>query len=188
MKIGPGETLNIANFVSVEQCQSWLSQVFADRQQWHTYFDFINTYGHAWYLDIEAGNLNLYHAQAVHTNQLLGHLDGLVQKLASASAFLIAPDGSTGLPSRARHENLGPYWAEAGVVIMTEGRSGQIHADYEGLAPYPALLFHQQTRAYSAVVSLEKPDKGGHLKVWAKRLARWRYLTASVITRSCLPR
>lgn len=161
--------MNIANFVSIEQCQSWLSPVFKTKLEWHNYFDFINSFGRAWYLDIEAGNLNLYYGQAMHTNRLLHTLDGLVETLVGASRYLLAPDGSSDLPCRARHQNLGPYWAEAGVVVMTEGRSGQVHADYEGLAPYPASLFDEKTRAYSAIISLAKPDQGGHLKVWAKR-------------------
>jgi hypothetical protein len=139
------------------------------KEHWENHFDFINSLGSAWYLSIEAGLLHYYHANAPATNRLLETLDGLVDKLKMTSRYMVAADGRTGLPCRARRENLGPYWVDAGVVLMMRGTEGQIHADYEGVAPYPAKLFDEQTRAYSTVISLFKPAIGGNLKIWLKR-------------------
>jgi hypothetical protein len=169
MNVGPGQAITIAKYVAPETCAAWLAQLEGDRPAWLTYFDFIHSYGRAWYLDIEAGQLNQYYEGAMRTNSALAKVQGLLESLRGAARYLIAPDGSSGLPCRARHENLGPYWSEAGVVRMTDGRAGQVHADYEGLAPYPAALFNQNTRAYSAVLSLFKAELGGNLKIWCKR-------------------
>lgn len=169
MKVGTAQVATIPNFVSAADCERWLAQVWDDKEFWENRFEFINSYGSAWYLDIEVGLLNYYYANATATNERLQRLEGLVQKLSSVCIDLVAPDGSTGHPARPRKDNLGPYWADAGVVIMTRGREGEIHADYEGLAPYPAKLFDANTRAYSAVLSLFKPKIGGNLKIWLKR-------------------
>jgi hypothetical protein len=169
LKVGVAEAKRVANFATLEECQRWLSDAQADKGFWLNRFEFINSYGSAWYLDIEAGLLNNYHANAMATNERLGKLDGLVERLSSVSASLVAPDGRTNLPCRPRRENLGPYWSDAGLIVNTRGTEGQVHADYEGLAPYPAKLFSADTRAYSAVLSLAKPKIGGNLKIWLRR-------------------
>jgi len=168
VKVGPSEILRIPDYVPASVYEGWVKQVFQERNNWKNYFTFINSFGHAWYLDIEAGMLHQYHANAMSTNASLKRLDGLVECLTKSATYLTAPDGAVGLPCRARHENLGPYWVEAGVVINTQGHEGQVHADYEGIAPYPEKLFDPQTRAYSAVLSLVKPKFGGNLKIWTK--------------------
>ncbi len=168
MKVGPAQVIRIPDYVEEHTRTKWLEKVWANQEEWENRFEFINSYGSAWYLDIETGLLNYYHANAEQTNKLLAGLDGLVDKLTACTKYLQAPDGSTGLPARARRENLGPYWVDAGLVVMMKGTEGQIHGDYEGLAPYPAKLFDPQTRAYSAVISLFKPPVGGNLKIWTK--------------------
>lgn len=166
--VGVSGAISIPQYVEQSVRQDWLARVFAKRDSWRTYFEFINSLGSAWYLDIEVGMLHRYHASALHTNQLLAELPGFVETLAGAAKFMQAPDGSSGLPVRARRQNLGPYWADAGVVIMTRGGQGEIHADFEGLSPYPEKLFDKETRAYSAVLSLARPEVGGNLKIWLK--------------------
>lgn len=52
---------------------------------------------------------------------------------------------------------------------MMKGTEGVIHADYEGIAPYPPMLFDPQTRAYSAVISLATAASGGNLMIWKDR-------------------
>lgn len=165
-RVGPSQVLVIDDYVSQTQCQSWLRQVIENAGNLETRFEFINSYGSSWYLDIEHGLLHYYHANSVHTNKLLHALPGLVESLASSARYLEGPDGTCGHPVRARSENLGPYWVDAGVVLMMAGHEGVIHADYEGLAPYPAKLFDPATRAYSAVLSLATPASGGNLKIW----------------------
>lgn len=168
-KVGPNQVICIDNFVDESTCSQWLGQVLANQEAMETRFEFIHSYGSSWYLDIEHGLLAYYHANAQATNQLLHALPGLVATLAGVSKYLEAPDGSTGLPSRPRSENLGPYWADAGVVLMMKGTEGVIHADYEGMAPYPSMLFDPQTRAYSAVISLATAASGGNLMIWKDR-------------------
>lgn len=164
------QVIQLDNWVSKEQCSGWLETVILNSDKWETRFDYINAYGNCWYLDIEAGLLHYYHANAKCTNDLLAGLPGFVDALKSSAKFLVAPDGATGLPARARHENLGPYWVEAGVVLMNQGTAGVEHADYEGLAPYPQMLFDPKTRAYSAVLCLAEAESGGNLRIWKEHV------------------
>jgi hypothetical protein len=167
--VGRSQAVSLPLFASQYECGSWLSQAQADKDFWLTRFDFIKSYGTAWYLEIEAGLLNNYHARAIETNTRLEALDGLIERLISVSKLLQGPEKETGLPARPRRENLGPCWADAGLVVNTKGIEGQVHADYEGLAPYPQKLFDDRTCAYSAVLSLAKPKVGGNLKIWLER-------------------
>lgn len=114
--------------------------------------------------------LAYYHANAKRTNELLRALPDFVETLSSSARFLVAPDGKTGLEAKPRHENLGPYWVEAGVVVMNRGTAGVEHADYEGLSPYPEKLFDASTRAYSAVLCLASAESGGNLRIWKQRV------------------
>ncbi len=169
-KVGPSQVIQIKNYVDKSACSAWLETVLLNSDKWETRFDYINSYGSCWYLDIEVGMLAYYHANARRTNELLKGLPNFVETLAQSSKYLEAPDGKTGLPARARHENLGPYWVEAGVVIMNRGTAGVEHADYEGLAPHPEKLFDPNTRAYSAVLCLAAAESGGNLRIWKKRV------------------
>lgn len=167
--VGPSQVTTIQNFVDPARCRKWIDDAWADRDSWKKRFEYIHSYGRAWYLELEYGMLHVYHSDAERTNALLARHEGLVEALASSAKFMQAPDGRTGLPARARRENLGPYWADAGLIAMTRGTAGVVHADYEGLSPYPAMMFDERTRAYSAVLMLCKPVSGGDLKVWTRR-------------------
>jgi len=169
ISVGPTQVRTISNFVEAGRCREWVGKAWGEPAKWKKRFDYIHSYGSAWYLELEYGMLHAYHADAANTNALLAGLDGLVPALASSARFLEAPDGSTGHPARARRQNLGEYWADAGVVLMTRGKEGYIHADFEGLSPYPPMLFEEKTRAYSAVLMLSRPASGGHLTVWTRR-------------------
>jgi len=165
-KVGVAQVVTLHDYVPVQKCNDWLSQVLANSSELETRFEFINSYGSSWYLDIEHGVLHYYHANAAHTNELLYALPDLIPTLSGVSKYLVAPDGATGLPCRSRSQNLGPYWVDGGVVLMMQGHEGVVHADYEGLAPYPQKLFDPDTRAYSAVLSLAMAASGGNLKIW----------------------
>jgi hypothetical protein len=82
---------------------------------------------------------------------------------------MVGADGQRDLPCRSRSENSGLYWEDAGIVLMNQGNSGEVHADYEGLAPYPHALFDENTRAYSLIIPLASPASGGGLKLWKSR-------------------
>lgn len=58
-------------------------------------------------------------------------------------------------------------WDHIGWMVvwcLMQGHEGVVHADYEGLAPYPQKLFDPDTRAYSAVLSLAMAASGGNLE------------------------
>lgn len=169
MQVGPNEAIKIDAYVDERTCAAWLSKVFSNSQELLTRFEFIQSYGSAWYLDIEHGLLPFYHANSQHTNELIDALPGLREKLCAVSEMLVSPSGQSGLPCRSRASNLGPYWVDAGVVLMMSGMEGVIHADFEGLAPYPAKLFDPDTRAYSAVICLAAAVSGGNLEIWQER-------------------
>ncbi len=129
------------------------------------------SYGRSWYLDIEHGILHTYHAEAERANALIREsLPGLVEALLQSAPMLVGPNGERDLPTRARRENLGPYWCDTGVHIIPEGHSGDWHADYEGLAPYPATLFDERT--YSSVLAVTGEREG--LQVYPGTLPRKR--------------
>jgi hypothetical protein len=43
------------------------------------------------------------------------------------------------------------------------------HADYQGLAPYPEMMFSKDTLMFTAILSISTPRQGGGLRVWPKR-------------------
>lgn len=167
--VGAGQTMKLDNFVESELCRSWLKKIFNNSKHLRSPFENLYSYGHSWYLELESGNLHTYHAKAMQTNELLQNLDGLTEALIAVAAALESPTGKKGLKAKSRRENLGPYWADAGVILSMDGKQGAIHADYEGLAPYPEMMFSPDTRAYSAVLCLASGASGGGLRVWKKR-------------------
>jgi hypothetical protein len=167
--VGPSEIIKIAGAATPHQCSGWLRKVLTNSHRWVTRFPNIHSYGNVWYLDIEHGALHEYHANANETNKLVAELPELVPILLRSANHMSGPNGETDLPCRSRAQNLGPYWVDAGIVMMDRGSEGVVHADYEGLAPYPAQLFDSSTRAYSAVLTLAVAASGGNLKIWKKR-------------------
>ncbi len=168
--IGKGAFAQLPNYVTAEQCQQWCDLARRNEDNWETHFEYLHSYGSAWYLEIEGGRLHYYHANAPRTNQMLQELPDLVPTLASVGTVLAGPDGKTGYPVRPRRVAKGPYWSDAGVVMSTRGTLGEAHADYEGLAPHPEKLFDPSTIAFSAIISLAVPAAGGHLTLWPKRV------------------
>jgi hypothetical protein len=167
--VGAGQVLRIPNFVSSMTCRAWLDTVLENEDKLIERFPALFSYGHAWYLEIESGLLHLYHAGADYTNQLIAELPELMPTLLATAQYLRGPNDELNLPTRSRSENLGPYWVNAGIVLNYKSSLGEVHADYEGLAPYPDKLFDSRTRAYSVVLCLSKAKGGGGLKVWKQR-------------------
>lgn len=175
--VGAGGFAQVQNFATVTQCRGWTQTILAREDAWIERDDDSWTFGNSWYQDLEAGNAHAYHANAMRSNELVGLLLGFKETLLRASAMLLTPDGSTLNHVRARHENLGPYWCEAGLHIFAgkpgvRNDVGVAHRDFEGLTPYPAHMFCEQTRAYSVVLAVAVPEVGGGLNVWeGRRLA-----------------
>lgn len=169
-----GGYLQVDEYASPDLCGTWVSAVLENRQRWLKRLSGY-TYGRAWYLDLESGLLDRYHARASDANALLAStLPGFVEHLARFSEYLVGPNGETNLPTRARRQNLGPYWCDAGIHILGGDANhpyagGAPHADYEGLSPYVPALFDENTRAYSAILSLATPAWGAGLAVWTDR-------------------
>lgn len=96
--------------------------------------------------------------------------------MCSAASLLEVPETASApaqdsLPAIARHERRGPYWCHSGIHIAGRNRGGSQHADFEGLAPYPEMMFDPATRAYSVMLSIQRPRFGGGLQVWPGRLS-----------------
>ncbi len=171
--VSVGGYTQIKNFASKEQCQRWVKHIHNSRSRWRSYEEGAYCYGNSWYLDIESGDLHSYYALSELSNKMLEELPGYVDLLRSASQYLVTADGRRHLPVRARRENLGPYWCDCGIHLFS-GKAGHssggiLHADYEGLAPYPAALFDAKTEAFSCILALQTPDKGGGLEVWPEK-------------------
>lgn len=140
----------------------------------------IETYGRVWYVDIAQGKMPQYHLQAARTNSFLQALM-LRPVMLKVAPFLVGPSGENNLPVRSRSMNVdGEWWADYGIVrfpapniprgqktVRTGG--GIPHPDHEGIAIYPELLTRPSTRAYSAVLCLEKAGGGG-LRFWPRRV------------------
>ncbi len=174
MLIGPGEWRKIPGYVPADVVAEWAARVLERRDDWtlrDTGWYPAATYGNSWYIDIESGVLHEYHATAPRANALIGELPGYLDAMRAVAEHLAGPDGTV-LPTRARRENLGEFWCDSGIHIFggieAEGR-GDMHADYEGLSPYPGRLFAPDTRAFSAIVSVSTPLDGGGLDIWDER-------------------
>lgn len=169
---GVGDYLQIPNYTDSASCNLWTKHIIGNRDKWKSKLD-AYTYGNAWYLEIETGCLHSYHAEAEASNKLVSALPAYLPTMIDTCQFL-APKDNNGkaYPIRARTVNLGPYWSWSGLHIFEaneEVNGGAFHCDYEGLAPYPQKLFEEETRAYSAVLSVAAPESGGGLRVWPRR-------------------
>jgi len=172
--IGKGECLQIPGFASPSQCRDWAKIILNNRCEWIERFEGAWSYGNAWYFDIEAGEAHRYFANAQNSNRLISKLPGYLDLMRESIQYILGPDGRLCLKSRARHENLGPYWCESGLhILQTDfdvcAEVGCVHQDIEGLIPYPHLMFAESTSAYSAILSVMVPEGRGGLNVWKTR-------------------
>jgi hypothetical protein len=173
-RLDAGGCLQIPGYAAADLCRQWAATILDNRRIWFKRRSGY-TYGHGWYLDIECGLMDQYHAQAQRSNDLLARtLPRFLAHLTGFASCLVGPEGETGLPTRARRENLGLYWCDAGVHIMggdpeRDYPGGGPHADYEGLSPYVPAMFDHGTRAYSAILSIATPASGIGLDVWTRR-------------------
>lgn len=161
-----GRILQIGGFVSDAHLADWRARILRNQHQWRSCFDRdFWTYGGAWYVDIEEGAPARYHAEAMVWNRRLRQFPGLRQSVKRIAALL--PRHVPAVPRRAI---LGPYWTDYGFAVYDrDGRSGVAHTDVEGLIPYPASMFDQNTEAYSATISIDCPAAGGGLWIHARR-------------------
>ncbi|MHC4261825.1 MAG: hypothetical protein ACYSWX_04835 [Planctomycetota bacterium] len=176
-RCGPGDAIQVLDFATKDECALWAKQILDRRDQWTQSFGRYDwTFGNAFYVLLEQGEIHRYHAQANEKNRLIASLSGYLDRMLAATAFLEHPgqrqgDPPTPLPASSRHESLGPYWCHSGVHVAGRNPKGSEHADFEGLAAHPEVLFDEGTRAYSAMLSIQKPRFGGGLHVWPGRLA-----------------
>jgi hypothetical protein len=92
--------------------------------------------------------------------------------------------------------DLGPYWtrfcfhindeithkayAELADPDANPEKAPLPHMDYDGLTPYPSMLFDPRTRAYTAIFCLEMPSSGAGLVVYPIRAYASRYRAPTV--------
>ncbi|MDQ2994371.1 MAG: hypothetical protein M3R00_05435 [Pseudomonadota bacterium] len=169
-----GKFIQLRDFAKRSQCQHWMQIILNHDNEWIERDPGAWSFGNAWYFDIEAGLAHQYFANAESSNRLIRKLPGYLDTMRDCVRHILNPNGEICLDTRARHENLGPYWCESGLHIY-EGdydmstEVGGVHQDLEGLIPYPHLMFADDTVAYSAVLSIAVPEKGGGLNVWKTR-------------------
>ena len=166
--VDQGGWLQLPEFAPIATCRDWTARIVADRKRWRVQAQ-AWLYGRAYYHDMECGDLHEYHRDAAAVNKLVAKLPAYVETMKRAGGHLAGPGGKTGLPLRARRERLGPYWVDSAFHINARLDAGPVHADYEGLAPYPAMMFDKSTRAFSAVLAVSAPEQGGGLVLWEKR-------------------
>lgn len=171
---GKGEFVQIREFAHPKKCHEWNQIILDQRDHWIKRDQDTWSYGNVWYFDIAAGRVHRYFANAINSNRLIAGLPGYLDVMRESVRHILAPDGQLCLETRARHENLGPYWCESGLHIYTaeygiNTKIGMIHQDLEGLIPYPQMMFDEDTFAYSAVLSVAIPEQLGGLSVWKTR-------------------
>ena len=168
-----GNSLELHNYITPKVCEAWSEQILARRQDWtHAFGRNSYTFGNAWYVFLEKGALHRYHVESESKNALISQLPEYVDKMVSVKSFLAVPDALKGaeIPAISRSEKLGPHWCWSGIHLSKSGRGGGPHADYEGLSPYPKLLLDDETYAFSALLSIQRPKWGGGLRVWKGRV------------------
>jgi hypothetical protein len=135
--------------------------------------------GLAYYKMIGSGSLHTYHSQAAENNGMLIHFFPNIQRvIEKLGECLEGPEGGSGYIVKPRSLE---YWGlcgfavvntpeEAGILADLYDSGEGIHADYEGLSPYPHMMVDHQTFAYSAIISVAQPERLGGLKIFKKRL------------------
>lgn len=170
------ETISIGGYTTIhqavtpEQCTGWMNRMLARRDAWVERLGF-HTFGRAWYTEIATGHLPTYHAQAWQANTLVATLPGYTAAMIAAAKALTVPGSPADFSVRARRENLGEYWCDSGLHILGERSQGGgvAHIDLEGLAPYPPVMFDRGAAAFSAVLCVAAPARGGDLLIWPEK-------------------
>src|SRR5277367_1199152 len=193
-KVDAGQYLQLHGYLHDSLIEETVVKVLGFKDKWMMTTEAENaTLGLAWYKMLEDGMLHAYHNRARHLNQLLlekfSDVEAVILEI--GAKYLCDPRGKTGISVRPRTANLGPYWSHFGFTITnavspmddaekTDDGLEIVHMDYEGLSPYPAKLFSEETRAYSVVISFETPEAGGGLKVFPARFLGNRFNAPSI--------
>jgi len=179
--ITKGEAGIFYDFVQPELAVEWskiADKVGKEEDAWWPDVDDTLSLGNSYYRDMKAERIQLYHAGAQKTNEIYTkHLFDFKIAMVEGLSLLRHPDNpNTELPGIPRRSKLpGPngeaYWVDLGIHCVTrESRGGdQPHGDYEGLEPYPHLMFSEDTISFSMVLCLNCPPEGGGLKCWPGR-------------------
>lgn len=182
-RIQQGGAMLVPHYVSKAQCDEWVAAI--DESHWTPVFDYGDTHGVGYYTEIERGQLGHYHAMAERDNQRRNAIDGLLPTLLRAASEMLPDCGYPYtipcLPRGIAEDGWSArqLWSNYGIVRARiplddpEELSGQItdaggrpHLDLEGLSPRPRDLLTLETQAYSMVMCLSKPRRGGNLRVW----------------------
>lgn len=141
------------------ECAAWVAGVYAAREQWTPNFEGVQfTVGRAWYTHLEEDAEDEYFAQAPASDALVErHLPGL-----QARMLRIAQDLVGGEIAR----RIG--WCGPGVHVFPAGEwlaqnGGDVHFDTEGLLESELAA---RAPAWSLIVMLQPPERGGGLRVW----------------------
>jgi hypothetical protein len=150
--------------ISADQAENWASGVRAARDAWVKDFEGAQfSVGRAWYTHLEQGRAADYFANVAASDATVERacpgLQGVMRELASRVV---------GAPVVAR-----PGWCGPGVHVFPAGalvaqRGGDVHFDTEGLTPAHAA---DRAPAFTIVLMLQPPPRGGGLRVWDVRYA-----------------
>jgi hypothetical protein len=165
----------IDGFLSREEVKKMIEKMKERKEDWIER-PFNTSIGRIWYLDIEMGLLHMYHWEAPKTNVIVdGITNSISHKVASAAVQQICKhysDLNTKVVSRTEYTEA--PWVDMGIVInqakgKMENDGGAVHADLEGLSPYPELFSRlESVRAFSVIIPIELPQEGGGLYIWNK--------------------
>jgi hypothetical protein len=140
-------------------CRRWLEGVVAARSSWTAAFDGEQfSLGRAFYTDFEEGTSSRYFSASAASDAAVERaVPGLQGALRALAARLVRGNVR---PRRG--------WCGPGVHVFPAGghvatRGGVVHFDTEGLTRHQLT---RRARAFSVVVMLQPPERGGGLRVW----------------------
>jgi hypothetical protein len=145
-----------------EQCGRWVAGIYAGRPEWTPCFGGSQfTLGSAFYTHLEEARVDRYFDGAQASDERVERLaPGLQAALLDVAATLVSG------PVERR-----PGWCGPGVHIFPAGRwvsqrGGDIHFDTEGLDEADRAA---RAPAFTLVVMLQPPHRGGGLRIWDLR-------------------
>jgi hypothetical protein len=146
---------------SLEENQEIVSKIYSLKNLWvPSYEGEQYALGRVWYAHVDDRIQDNYFERAIESNKMIEtHFPGLYQKLCNFCSKIQMNE-----PVRIREK-----WAGPGFVIFPAHEycakeGGGIHYDWEGLTEEQRN--NSDTEAYSFISLLQKPERGGGIRIW----------------------
>ena len=157
--LGTSLAVRVRAAITAERAEAWATGVQEARGAWVSDFDGEQfTVGRAWYTHLEQGRAADYFANVSASDATM---DRVCPGLQSVMRELASRAVGAGVVARPRWCGPGVHVFPAGAHVADSG--GDVHFDTEGLTPAHVA---DRAPAYTLVLMLRPPAKGGGLRVW----------------------